>query len=72
LTASRTQPARASAHGTYVYTLHGVAGQTRVEAVATVTGDRTSVHAVVDLTITVNGAPHLQRRWTRSIPRRLL
>jgi putative CocE/NonD family hydrolase len=72
LTASRTQPARVNAHGTHVFTLQGIGGETCASAMADVTSDRTSFHVVVDLTITVNGAPHAQWRWTRTIPRRLL
>jgi hypothetical protein len=72
LTASRTEPARLNAHGTHVFTLQGIGGETCASAMADVTSDRTSFHVVVDLSITVNGAPHAHRRWTRTIPRRLL
>ena len=72
MTASRTVSARAAAHGGIVHALRGIGGLTRVEAMLDVASDSSAFHVVIDLAITVNGAPHLQRHWTRSIPRRLL
>jgi hypothetical protein len=72
MTASRVEPARSTAHGTIAYTLSSLGSTTRVEAMVALTSDRGSFHAVIDLSITVNGALHAQRHWTRTIPRRLL
>jgi hypothetical protein len=39
---------------------------------ATITSTATDFHAIFDLTVTVNGRPHAQRRWVETVPRDLL
>ncbi|HWE63934.1 MAG TPA: CocE/NonD family hydrolase, partial [Chloroflexota bacterium] len=72
VTASRTDPARVAAHGASAYTLRTIGGETHVEASASITSDRTAYHVVVTLAITVDGATQTQRRWTRTVPRKML
>lgn len=72
VTASRTHPERVSARGKQVYALAWAGGEIGVEAAMTVSSTRQDFHVVIDLSVTVDDAPHAQRQWTRTIPRQLL
>lgn len=72
VTASRTHPERVAARGRQAYSFSGAGGEIGVEAGMTVTSTRTSFHVLLELNVTANGAPHFQRHWTRTIPRKLL
>ncbi len=71
-TASRDDPARASAEGeTKVRRAHrGMV--TECTALGKLTSSATTLDLTVDLQVLRDGRPHFQRRWTASFPRPLL
>jgi hypothetical protein len=71
-TVDPARPADASAHGWHVNRVirANQVIEGRCDTVIQSTADQ--FHVTIDLRITVNGAQHATRRWTRSIPRRLL
>jgi uncharacterized protein len=71
-TASSKDPAQASIVGTHTFVLRREDGTTEVTAESTVRATATAFHITVNLTVTRNGKPFFQKRWTASEPRRLL
>ncbi|MGH7319542.1 MAG: CocE/NonD family hydrolase, partial [Candidatus Rokuibacteriota bacterium] len=71
-TASRTDPAHATAQGeTRVRRTHRGA-TTEALALGTLTSSAQALHLTVDLEVLVEGRPHFHRRWAASFPRLLL
>jgi hypothetical protein len=72
MTADPADPAQASAHGRHDMRITRANVTIQSIADALVTSTATDFHAIFDLTVTVNGRPHAQRRWVQTVPRDLL
>jgi hypothetical protein len=67
-----TDPAHASAHGWHVNRTVRANQTIQGRCDTVIQSTATDFHVTIDLEIRVNDAVHATRRWTRSIPRRLL
>ncbi|MDX6591493.1 MAG: uncharacterized protein QOJ13_689 [Gaiellales bacterium] len=65
-------PSRAMSRGRFVMRRDDPGHLSEATSEAVITGTRTHFHVTIDLELRVNGAVHANRRWTESIPRRLL
>jgi hypothetical protein len=70
--ASNRNPADVVATGKHHRRIVRADGVTTVDTSCRVRSTDTAFHVTIDIDITVNGAPHFQRHWTRSFPRALL
>lgn len=68
----RVDPARATAHGWHACRSTHDGRTTAARADVRVASTADTFDVSIDLEVTVDGAPHATRRWTESIPRRLL
>jgi hypothetical protein len=65
-------PAGASARGAHTSTVTRPSGTVSATSIVSVRGAATRLHVTIDLEVRLDGAPHHVRRWTESVPRRLL
>jgi hypothetical protein len=69
---SNRNPARAYTRARSAPTAAWDGFSARAEATAALTSDERCFHLTITLNVSVNDAPHFQRRWHRSVPRRLM
>jgi putative CocE/NonD family hydrolase len=72
LTASDSDPARATLHADVVYRWQEHTFQTEIRARSRQSSDEATFDLAVELEVDLDGAPFFQRRWRESIPRRLV
>ena len=72
LTASDTDPARATLDADVVYRWREHAFETEIRARSTQTSDVDAFRLTVDLAVDVDGEPFFRRAWSETIPRRLV
>jgi hypothetical protein len=72
LTASDSDPARASMDAEVVYRWHERESVVEIRARSLQTSDATHFHLSVGLDVTLDGKPFFERSWSESIPRRLV
>lgn len=72
LTASDTDPARATLDADVVYRWREQAFVTEIRARSTQTSDVDAFRLTVDLAVDVDGEPFFRRAWSETIPRRLV
>ena len=66
------EPAKASMRGTHSSRIVRPNSTIEARTETVIASSATHFHATFDLDVRVNGAPHAQRRWVESFPRRLL
>jgi hypothetical protein len=69
---SNRNPARAYTRARAAPTASWEGFTARAEATAALTSDEHSFHLTITLNVSVNDVPHFQRRWYRSVARRLM
>jgi hypothetical protein len=69
---SNREPARAFARAKHSRTVGWEGTSIGSEATAVLTSDEHAFHLTISLNVTVNDAPHFQRRWCQSIERALM
>jgi putative CocE/NonD family hydrolase len=71
-TASSRDPANASIVGIHRFVLKREDGVFDVTGESTIRATETAFHIVINLTVTRNGRPFFEKKWTASEPRRML
>ena len=66
------EPASASARGVHTNTVERPSGTVAATSTISIRGAATRLHVTIDLEMRVDDAVHHLRRWSQSIPRRLL
>jgi uncharacterized protein len=66
------EPASASARGVHTSTVQRPSGTVAATSTVSIRGAAARLHVTIDLEVRVDGATHHVRRWSESVPRRLL